>query len=239
MHRIRFFFTAACLVTTLTTSLSAHADNTCPATIEQQLSLSADAQREIDNDLMTASLYIEVSDKDPVRLADRINLVINEAIKRSKSFPAVKIRNTGNSTQPLYDQKNRLDGWRARAEIELESRDFAVTGKLIGQLQNTLQLASVRFGVAPETRDTAQNALIAEAVAAFRKRADAATQAFGLKNWKVQQSSINTGDNRPPMPMYKTMAMERGGMADAVAAPELSGGSSQISVNISGTVVMQ
>lgn len=205
----------------------------------QQVSLSAEARRDIDNDLMTATLFIEQSDQDPARLADQINRKVNETLALGKGFKTVKLRSAGRSTYPLYTQKNRPDGWRSRADLTLESRDFEAASKLIGQLQTHLQLSGVGFAVSAEVRDKAQNELVAEAIAAFRARADIVAQSFGMKSWKTVQTNIGTSDMHP-MPMYKaTMAASRiDAMQAEIAPPDMSAGSSRISVSISGTVEM-
>lgn len=205
----------------------------------QQVSLSAEARRDIDNDLMTATLFIEQSDQDPARLADQINRKINEALAIGKDFKTVKLRSSGRNTYPLYTQKNRADGWRSRADLSLESRDFTAASKLIGQLQSHLQLSGVSFAVSPEARDKAQNELVAEAITAFRSRADIITKSFGMKSWKVVQTHIGASDMRP-MPMYKSsMAVSRmDAMQAEVAAPDMSAGASSVSVTVSGTMEM-
>lgn len=205
----------------------------------QQVSLNAEARRDIDNDLITATLFIEQSDQDPVRLADQINRKINEALALGKGFKTVKLRSAGRNTYPLYPQKNRAGGWRSRADLSLESRDFAAASKLIGQLQSQLQLSGVSFSVSSEARDKAQNELITEAITAFRARADIVTKNFGMKSWKIVQTQIGANDMRP-MPMYKTaMAVSRMDTMQAeVATPDMSSGSSSVSVTVSGTVKM-
>jgi predicted secreted protein len=205
----------------------------------QQVSLSAEARREIDNDLMTATLFIEQDDKDPARLADQINRKINEALALGKEFKTVKLRSSGRNTYPLYTAKNRADGWRSRADLSLESRDFAAASKLIGQLQSQLQLSGVGFSVSSEARDKAQNELITEAISAFRVRADIIAQGFGMKSWRVIQTQIGANDMNP-MPMYKgaMVASRMDAMQVEVATPDMSGGSSSVSVTVSGTVEM-
>lgn len=206
----------------------------------QQASLSAEARRDIDNDLMTATLFVEQSDQEPAKLADLINRRINDALQLGKNFNSVKLRTSGRNTYPLYNQKNQAEGWRSRAELELESRDFAAASELIGQLQATLQLSGVGFSVAADTRDKVQDELIAEAIAGFRRRADIIAQGFGLHSWKTVQVNIGANDRHPPMPMYKTAraAASFGAGQEEVAAPDLSAGSSQISVTVTGTVEM-
>lgn len=204
----------------------------------RQVALSAEASREIDNDQLTATLFVEQSDQDPARLADQVNRKLNAALALGKDYKTVTLRSGSRATYPLY-VKNKPDGWRTRAELVLESRDFVAAGKLIGQLQSQLQLTGVRFAVSPEARAKAQNELIGEAIAAFRARADLAAKGFGATSWKLVQTSIGTDDLQPP-PMYKGMlAVARMDATAEVAAPEMAAGASRLRVVVSGSVELQ
>ena len=56
-----------------------------------------------------------------------------------------------------------------RQELRLESTDFAAATELIGKLQASLVVAGMTLSVSPESRRQAENALIAEALAAFER----------------------------------------------------------------------
>lgn len=204
----------------------------------RQVALSAEVAREVDNDLLTATLFVEQSDQDPARLADQVNRKLNAALALGKDYKTVTLRNGSRATYPLY-VKNKPDGWRTRAELVLESRDFIAAGKLIGALQSQLQLTGVHFAVSPEARAEAQNELIGEAIAAFRARADLAAKGFGASAWKLIQTSIGTDDPQPP-PMYKGMlAAARMDATAEVAAPEMAAGASRLRVVVSGSIELQ
>lgn len=204
----------------------------------RQVALSAEASREIDNDLLTATLFVEQSDQDPARLADQVNRKLNAALALGKNYKTVTLRSGNRATYPLY-VKNRPDGWRTRAELVLESRDFVAAGKLIGELQSQLQLTGVHFAVSAEARAKAQDELIGEAIAAFRARADLSAKGFGATSWKLVQTSIGTDDLQPP-PMYKGMlAAARMDSAGEVATPEMAAGASRLRVVVSGSIELQ
>ena len=114
--------------------------------------LQAEAQREVPNDLMQAVMFAELSDADPAKLASALNRAINAALATAKPVAGVTARSGGYQTFPVYDRSQRLTGWRGRAEVRLESRDFEAASSLIAQWQSTLQLASLSFGVSPEAR---------------------------------------------------------------------------------------
>lgn len=202
-----------------------------------QVNLSAEARQEVANDLMLATLFVELSDKDPTRLAAAVNRKLGEGVKLVHEYPRVKITTGSQSTWPLYDKRNAGDGWRTRAELRVESTDFEAAAKVIAQLQgNGMQMQGINFVVAPATADKAQDALIEEAIKAFNSRAAIAAKALGMRSWQVVNMNIATGQGGGrPMPVYamKAAAME---MGDAVPAQEMSGGDTEIRVDVNGTV---
>lgn len=201
--------------------------------------LQAEVQREAPNDLMAATLFVEQGDASPAALANTLNRTLAEALKVARDTPAVKVRTGNNQTYPVYAPRtNQLQGWRGRAELRLETRDFAAGSALIGKLQATLQLAGINFSVSPEARRSVENELIAEAIAAFRARAEIAQKALAGKGFKLQKISISTGSSGPP-PRLMLAQARAASMADGVAPPPAEAGSSIISVNVNGAVEIE
>jgi predicted secreted protein len=199
--------------------------------------LQAEVQREVQNDLLNATLYVELNDSSAAALASAINKRVNEALRVAKEHKGVRARSGGNQTFPVYSRGNVLQGWRGRAEIRLESRDFEAASALIGKLQSGMQLSGVGFSVSPEARRAAENELITEALAAFKARAEIVKAALGGKGYKLQRVSVATG-HPPPRPLY---AVQQRAMASSqeVTAPELEGGVSLITVTARGTIEVE
>ena len=124
--------------------------------------LQAEAQREVQNDLLNATLFVELNDASPSALANAVNKSVNDALRIAKDFKGVRVRSGNNQTSPIYAKGNVLQSWRGRAEIRIESKDFEAASRLIGKLQSDLQLGSMTFSVSPETRRGVENELITE-----------------------------------------------------------------------------
>lgn len=198
--------------------------------------LQAEAQREVTNDLLNASMYVEASDANATQLANTLNRVSNEALKIAANFKSVRVRSGGNNTYPVYDRNQKLTGWRGRAEVRLESRDFQAAAGLIAKLQATMQLSSLSFSLSRETRVNLENDLIAEAISAFRARADITRQALAGKSYKIRRIAINTGGGMvQPRPMFRAAAAT----SAEVATPQLEGGLSTVTVSVSGAVEVE
>jgi predicted secreted protein len=197
--------------------------------------LQADAQREVQNDLLNATLYVELNDASPSVLANALNKRVNEALRVAKEHKGVRVRSGGNQTYPVYTRGNVLQGWRGRAEIRIESKDFEAASALIGKLQSGMQLDGMHFSVSPEARRAVETELITEAIAAFKARADVVRGALGGKSYKLERLSVASG-HPPPRPLY---AMQQRAAAAEVAAPDLEGGVSQMTVTARGTIEVE
>jgi len=201
-----------------------------------QVELQAEASREVQNDLMHATLYAEVSDPSAARVADQLNRVTADALKTAATVAAVKARSGSAQTYPVYDRAGKLTSWRGRSEIRLEAKDTGAMAGLIGRLQSSMQLSGVTFSVSPELRRQAENELINEAVAAFKARADIAAKAIGGRSYKIRRVGLNTAGMQPPRPMAMR-AMQA--QAAEVSTPSFEAGTSMITVTASGTVEVE
>ena len=215
---------------------TAHAQPAEPVRYNQ-VELQAEASREVQNDLMNASLYAEFSDAVAARVADQLNRASADALKAAGEFPAVKARSGSNHTYPTYDRAGKATGWRGRAELRLESKDSRAMAALIGKLQSTMQLGGVSFSVSPELRRQAENELISEAVAAFRARADIAAKAIGGRSYKIRRIGLNTGGMQPsPRPMA---ARALSAQSAEVSTPVFEAGTSIVNVVANGMVEVE
>ena len=205
-----------------------------PAPRDNVVELQAAAQRELANDTITASLYVELSDADPAALAAAVNKAVNAALTAARAYPDVRARSGSNQTYPVYAKGNVLQGWRARAEIRIESKDFASASRLIGQLQAGMRLGNTAFSVSPEARRQVENELIAEGIAAFKARADIVRHALGGHGYKIQRLNVNTGYGAPPPRLAAARLMSSA--APEIAPPDFESGFSLITVNVAGSI---
>ena len=197
--------------------------------------LQAEVQRETGNDTLNATLYVELNDSDAARLAGALNHAANDALALAREFKSVRVRSGNNQTYPVYDRQQRLTGWRGRAELRLEGKDFAAVSALIAKLQASLQLGQIAFSISPELRKTIEDELIAEAIKAFRARADIARAALGGRGYKIRRIALQSGGGlAQPRVMFS-----RAAAAEAIPAPQFEGGTSQITVSVNGAIEVE
>lgn len=200
------------------------------------VSLSASVHRDVPNDQASAVLYVESTDSDPVALADRTNAAVAAGLKLAKAYPAVKSHTGTNNTYPVYGSNNKQNGWRAHADIRLESTDVKALADLVAKLQTNMQLGGITFSLSSATKDQVDSALIDEAINAYRVRADIVRKSLGGKSYRIVNMNVNTQDGGTPRPM---MAFRAESKLSSVAAPPLDAGESQINVEVTGSIQVQ
>lgn len=193
--------------------------------------LSAEASRPAANDMVRASVYSEASGKNPAELAQRVNADIAEALKLIRAKAGVSVKSGQQATYPVYSQAQKIDGWRMRSELVLESRSQGSVSELLGKLQQMrLAVGNVNLLPSPETRRQVEDEATREAIRAFQSRAAVIAEQLG-KTWKIKQLNVQQGGGMP-RPMMATRAVM---VAEDAPAP-LEAGESLVTTNVSGQI---
>lgn len=211
-------------------SLVAHANET-PVT--DRISFRVEVGREVQNDRVTALLQAHAEGRDAARLADEINDAMSWALQQVKDVKDVTSQSGNYRTYPVYD-KRKIVNWRGAQELRLESHDVPALTRLLGTLQERLQMQSMQFSVSPVARDAVEDELIAEALAAFGKRASLIAGSLKADGYELLDVSINSTGHPPVIPMRMESAARVS--AASVAPPAVEQGSSRISVQVNGSI---
>ncbi len=215
-------------------ALPAHADELH----YNQVSLHAEVSSEVAHDRMLVTLYSEAQGSDPAKLAAGITTSINASLAEARKVKAVETSLGSRNSYPIYDDKGQqIIGWRERAELRLESSDFAALSKLTGELLKDLKMAGMNFSISDPLRKKNEDALLKESVAAFRERAQLTSEALGGSSYKIVSLNLSSNGFQSPRPMY-AMAM-KSAMRDAAPTPEIEAGTSQVTVSADGVIEVQ
>ena len=205
------------------------------AASSMSVSLSSEASRPAANDLMQATLSAEAVGATLAGLSGQINRTLAEALGLAKTYPAVKVQSSGTSTYPVYDKKgHRIESWSMRSNILLESGDAPALSELIGKLQPSLAVSSLRMSPSPETARKAEDAAMLDAIALFEARAKLLADAQG-KGYRIKELSVSTRGNFSPTRMLRAASSE---LANAAPMP-IESGESTISVSVSGKIEIE
>src|SRR5262247_2926307 len=73
-----------------------------------QVDLQAEVSREVQNDLMTATLFAEANDPSAAQVATQLNRTTADALKTAGEFKTVKAHSGFTNTFPVYEKGNKL-----------------------------------------------------------------------------------------------------------------------------------
>ncbi len=198
-----------------------------------RVQFEAHAAQEVDNDSMRATLFVEIEDNSPAGASSRATQATNETLRQLQEDGSLRVRTGNFRTFPVSD-KGTITGWRARGEILVESKDFAKASAGIASASSNMQLSRIEFFVSSELRETVEAVLSDEAIAAFLAKARKTAKSFGAMEFEVAEASVmSQGGDSPVRPMMAAMASDANGVR-----PEFSGGTTRMSVTVSGVILL-
>jgi len=201
--------------------------------VTDQVSFQVGVSRDVDNDRVVALLTVDAEDRDPARLANTVNQSMTWALQRARGDKLVSTRTGSYQTYPVYDDR-KIVRWRARQELYLESGDVDRLSQLTGQLQERLQVQSLRFSVSEDRRKEVEVQLVEQVLADYQKRAELIAGALGAKRYQLVEVAVHTGEPDHPIPL-RAEAVSIAGRA-AVTPPAMESGTSRITVQASGSI---
>lgn len=193
---------------------------------------AAEVQQSVINDMGRAQAYVELSDANASELAQRVNQKTAEVLAIARRFNTVRTHTGGIQTYPVYGKSGaRIENWRMRSDIHLESQDIPALSDLIGRLQNIAAIGQLSLSPSPDTRRRAIDSATVAAIKAFLARAELVAQTLG-KDWRIR--TLNLGASADQIPVMRA-GMAKSLMAETAPAP-IEAGESQVQVMASGSI---
>jgi predicted secreted protein len=205
MPRSSIAFLAALV---LITAVSAHAEE--PP--RDQVSFTVEAESESQNDLAEALLAVETESAKPATVAEDVNRAMSWALDQARGTEGVSFQTADYQTYPIYDDKGRLLRWHGSQTLILRSGKIAALSELAGQLQQRLQIKSLRFMPSPERRRDAEAQLTDQVLAQFKERAGRIQRDLDAKGYRIITLDLQQGGASP-------LAFSRMAVAESAAAP--------------------
>lgn len=198
-----------------------------------RIQLDANATQRVDNDSMRARLFVEDQDSTPKAAAAKVTRITNDALRTLRKNAGLRVRTGAYRTWPISD-KGSITGWRARSELIIESDTIEEVSSAIAGVSDAMQLASVEFFPSTTLREEVETVLVDQAIKAFLKKARRIASSFGATTFEVAEAKVTSpGIGAPPRPMMRAMSAD-----SAAVAPEFGAGTSRLSVNVAGTIVI-
>jgi predicted secreted protein len=216
---------ARILLLVATLSPLAHAEG-APA-----VDFSVEAQTVAENDLARATIYAEVTHSSAAEAARQVNVRIADAMAKAKRA-GISTRSEQARTYPIYAKGGqRIDAWRVRSELSLESEAIETLSVLIGDLQESVAVSSLTLSPKPETQRLAADRAIDAGLALWQARAARIAKALG-KSYRIANIQIDDQIQPPGVLRARSAAMM---MADSAPMP-IESGESKVSITVRGKI---
>lgn len=210
--------------------------------IEQQYDvyqLSAQAEIDVANDLMTVNLVATATGSDPGELANKINATMGWAVGKLGPFTAITTQTLDYQTHPQYERNgSRIKGWVASQSIQLETDNFEQAGDAIEMLQERMQVQGMRLKAKAETRERAEEQLINTALEAFKRRAKLVQTNMGASGYRVMSLSINSDGSGRGYAEHDYMRANTMARSESYA-PAIEAGTSTVRVHLNGQIQLE
>ncbi len=213
------------------------------------LSLSATEQMDLKQDLLQASLRIEVEGKDAKKVQDEINKAMQKALTASKDVEKDVKAKTGQyyvySYDPNPQPKATRDAaarlqWKGNQTIELESRDQAKLLELAGKIQEMgFAMNGLNYTLSPEQSEAYRDNLMTAALKKIQTRADLAAKALGKSKFDIVEVNVDGGMPQPMPVMYARAAKMEMASDAGMAAPVAQAGEQTVSLSVTARVLLK
>lgn len=238
-HPIRLIgcglFSALLMAAVQVKAQSQQIDSTALADPWPQASLEAQAMRTVPQDSVRITLALEVSADTQTQVAQQLEAAVRSTLDQAKQAEGVKVRSGDYRLWPMNDTNGHISNWRGRAAVILESSNFARASEVSGTLSTLMPVAGIAFYLSPEARLREEAALLEQASDAFSAKAKAVARSFGYADYTLRQ--VNIGGSSPMFESAPRVALAMS--ADAAAPLPMEPGTEQVSVTVSGSIVLR
>lgn len=208
------------------------------------LHINATESREVDQDLLIATLRIESENESNKFVQNEVNTAMAKALEMAKEYEDVKAITRGYNVHS-YDKNSgkrnmpRNDVWKAQQSVELKSKNADALLELAGKIQTAgFVMGGLNYVLSPEKAAQIQDEMLEAALEKLQNRAERAAKALGKT--KAELKEINTQGNYVPRPRVMHARAEMAMMAaDSVAAPVASAGETTITMNVSAKALLK
>ena len=207
------------------------------APMQNIVTLSASATAEVTKDLLTVIFGTTREGPDAAGVQAQLKSALDAALAEARKVarPRQLEVQTGNfSLYPRHTARG-ISGWQGSTEMVVQGLDAQGIAQLTGRV-TTLNISRVGFSLSREARQRVEADVAAQAIAAFRDKAQAVSREFGFGAYTLRELSVQT-DEPPaggPMPLMRAQAA---GVAGGEALP-VEAGKASVLVTVSGSVQM-
>jgi predicted secreted protein len=204
------------------------------------LNISATERREVEQDLLVATLTYTATNKNSRELQNEINKIMAKSLDVVKKEKSVKVNTGSYQVYETHDRRTKEKKWQGSQSLTIKSKDAETVLELAGKLQDMkLNMNGLNYTLSPETAVEIQDSLMEDALKQLQNRADRAAKALGKSTAELRDVNVQ-GGGLPYQPRYNSRVMEMDmAQSAAMSAPVAASGESTITLSVSARVLLK
>lgn len=206
--------------------------------------IEATATRELENDILSIAFSVTEVGAEAKNVQDALQLKLAEALEVIRPLlngAEVEVETSGFSVHPTYVQKKAkptITGYSGNTGLLVKGTDTATISSLAGKI-TSMSVKGTSNSLSIAKRKTVEEALVAEAIAAFCKKAQAASKAFNQTFWDIGEIRVYSSADGSHRGGNVSMAMAFGGAMESSPSISVEGGKTTVRSDVSGTIVVR
>ncbi len=223
-------------------------DAMVPGTV---VTLTASDQKKVDQDVLVASLRIEVENKDSRKVQDAINQAMKKALAVASAEPSIKA-STGNYYVYSYDPNPSLKAtsvadkkermvWKGSQTLDLESKDSQKILDGVAKIQDMgFVMNGLNYILSSELAEAQRDELMVGALKKIQKKADLIAKTLGKSGYDITEVTVEGAYMPQPQPVMMVKASMGARMeSDKMAAPVAAPGESEVNLSVTARVLLK
>jgi predicted secreted protein len=218
--------------------------------LDTVVTLSATEQKKVEQDILVASLRIEVENKDSRKVQEDINEAMQKALSIVKGVPSIK-SSTGNYYVYSYDpnpsptplSKEEMKNhtiWKGSQTIDLKSKDSQKILEAVAKIHEAgFVMGGLNYILSPELAEAQKDMLLVGALNKIKSKADLISKTLGKSGYDIIEVNIDGSYIPQPQPVMMMKAANAEMVSDSMSAPVAAPGESDVSVTVSTKIQLK
>jgi len=204
------------------------------------LSISATEQREVQEDLLVATLGISAENADARVVQNEINSAMQKALTVVSGASLIDV-NTGNyQVYETRDPRTKEKKWQGRQTLVLKSREAQALLELVSKIQGEgFTVSSLNYTLDPQTARSLQDDMLEAALLRLQKRAARAAKALGKSHAELKDVTVQDEQNPYPENGPSVYRMQASSFAGEVAPPVAQAGKTTVSLTVAARALLK
>ncbi len=204
------------------------------------LSISATERKEVEQDLLVATLAYNAVNKDSRELQNEINTAMRQAVETANKVEGVKVNTGAYNVYERTEPRTKEKKWHGSQSMTIKSKDSEAILELAGKLQDMkLNMNGLSYTLDPKTAVSVQDSLMEDALKQLQTSANRAAKALGKSSAELRDVNVQ-GGNVPYARVQHRGAMMMADMAESkMAAPVAAAGETTLTLTVTARAILK